>query len=273
MSSKILGRSVKYCLNRSRPDVPFRKGEAVVYFFHGIGGGVSSWEENGYAKALDEHLSQKSLPPITFVSFDTAAYSFFSDAGGYTSGPEAYETWLIREFIPFVETQHNVCRERSCRAFGGVSMGGFGALKMALKYPETVIAAAGNSPALAPFSIFEADQKWQQYFSRHPIGWDRGFWLLVGLRRIFTSRSQEENNDPTTLLGKYPSDKPKPDLYFDVGEQDDFGFQEGHDRFKNALNQSGTWNFESWKVSGNHKVFESRATHLMGFLGWRLRDR
>jgi S-formylglutathione hydrolase FrmB len=270
--SKIRGGAVNYCVHRSRPDIAPLQNEPVVYFFHGIGGDAQSWSGNGYAEALDVLSPEEDFPPFTVVSFDTAKMSFFSDRGEVKNGPKAYETWFITEFMPYIEKTFGVCGTRKCRGTAGLSMGGYGALKTALKYKELFSFVGVNSGAIAPFNVWENLGNWNAYFNRHPIGPWQGQILLQEIRRIFTNRDMYERNDPTFLLSNLRDESEMPKMYLDVGGQDYFGFQEGFFRMTKLLDER-RWNYVSYyEPNGGHDIYQDRRWWLMRFIRDRINE-
>lgn len=262
-----LQKDYRTCLSFTRPERAGEAGQPVVYFLHGIQGDAGSWVGSGYEAALEQWRSVAELPPITFVSMDTAGMSFFSDARGEPQGREAYETWLLNEFIPLIEKRFNVCSVPECRGIAGPSMGGYGALKIALRHPELFNMAAANSPALSPFGVYEPTSRWQQYFSRHPIGPLKGLALLHVVRRIFPTQELADQNDPAYLVERMSAKDLTllPKLYFDMGDQDDYGFQEGYDRLLKLLNARGLNAQTALIPGGKHDVISSRAPYLLRF--------
>ncbi|MGA1988681.1 MAG: alpha/beta hydrolase family protein, partial [Candidatus Sulfotelmatobacter sp.] len=61
---------------------------------------------------------------------------------------DRYEDYIVRDLISDVESRFPVATGRSNRAIVGVSMGGFGAVKLALRHPELFIFAGGLSSAI-----------------------------------------------------------------------------------------------------------------------------
>jgi|GEM_PF-1385679 len=265
-SSPLRGVPVNYCVQRSRPDLKPQQGEAVVYFFHGINGNAGSWAENGYAEAMEVLSREEQFPPFTVLSFDTSRMSFFSDRGDVRTGSAAYETWFVREFIPYAEKTYGVCSSRACRGVAGLSMGGYGALKTALKHNELFGFVAVNSAAVAPFNVWNPLRDWNGYFNRHPVGPWQGQALLQEIRRVFTSKEMYEKNDPAHLALGLREEKDLPKLYIDVGGKDYFGFQEGYFRFTKVLDEK-RWAYHSYfEPGGGHDIFHDRRWWLMRFL-------
>lgn len=57
-------------------------------------------------------------------------------------------TAIMKDLLPYVESRYRVHKERSGRAIGGLSMGGYGALNLSLRNPTQFCAAAVISPAI-----------------------------------------------------------------------------------------------------------------------------
>ncbi len=272
-ASRVLEKSVAYCIDRSRPDLDQTPNEAVVYFFHGIGGSSKSWNENGYEEALRILSAEENFFPFSVVSFDTSDMSFFADAGGMNQGPRAFETWFIEEFMPYIESKHGLCKTRNCRGTAGLSMGGLGALKTALRFSDKFSFAGANSAALSPFNVWEDYREWYDYFNRHEVGALRGAYLLRSVREVFTTWEQSDWNDPAWLVEHFEFSSDMPKLYFDVGGNDYFGFHEGFMKLKEALDQKSV-SYESYfDPKGTHELFWDRRWWLMRFINNRFATR
>lgn len=265
-SSDRLNQTLRYCVFRSRPDLEPVSGEPALFFFHGIGGGAASWTENGYQEAMEILSVEESFPPFTVVSFDTNSTSFFADANGLSEGAGAYESWFVKDFVPFVTQKFDLCSTKECRGVAGVSMGGLGALKTALRHSGLFSFAAANSPALVPFNAWKSDADWNSYFSRHEVGIFRGRVLLERARRVFQSWDQSNWNDPTWLIENFGDLNSIPALYFDVGGRDYFGFQEGFFRFKQSLEARGITYASYYEPNGGHELFWDRRWWLLRFV-------
>jgi S-formylglutathione hydrolase FrmB len=269
--SKIREGNVRYCLQRSRPDLPQQPGEPVVYLMHGIFGSADSWKIVGYDRALKVVGAETDYPAVTFVVFDTGGFSFFSDVAGISQGPWAYETWFVDEFVPHIEKVYNLCSTAACRGIVGTSMGGFGALKTAFKHPELFHFVAVNSPALSPFEIHKPDADWLKYWSRQTIGANIGMVLLNGVRLVFPDQALADANDPIWLAEHFEKPENYPPLYMDVGDRDEYGFNEGFGRFMEVLKRR-TYRVESHLVPGaGHLLSLERAIGLFHYVAQALK--
>ncbi len=265
-ASNRLNKKVTYCVERSHPEQP-SLNEPVIYFLHGLGGDHDDWVEKKYSKALQTLVGEDpNFPSLTFISFDTEIDSFFSDFEGVATGSKSYESWFINEFIPLIEDKFKVCKDRSCRGLAGFSMGGFGALKIGLKFPELFSLSAANSPVLPPFSLYEEVSLWKDFFRQQPIGLIKGMVLLRDVKRIFPTQELYQENNPIDLVRNFPNSSSVPEIYFDVGSEDNFGFQVGYEIFKNTLD-SKYFPYTSYlEDGGNHSIYLHRNRNLLQFM-------
>jgi len=108
----------------------------VVYLLHGHGGDYKGWLED--APQLRQHADTYQ---IIIVCPDGGNDSWYLDSPVDTS--LRYETHLAMEVVAFVDQRYHTRREASGRAIAGLSMGGHGALSLAIKHSE-VFGAAGS---------------------------------------------------------------------------------------------------------------------------------
>lgn len=114
----------------------------VLYWLHGAGG----HESQGVAQAalLDKAITAGRVPPMIMVIPNGGRRSEYRD---WREQNIMSETMIIRELIPHVDSHYRTQPAPFGRAIEGMSMGGNGALKLALKYPEmfgSVLAIAGS---------------------------------------------------------------------------------------------------------------------------------
>lgn len=89
----------------------------------------------------------KDYPSLVVSGDSNSGYwSDWYNAGAF--GPPKYETFLVGELIPLIEARFRVVPSRSQRAIFGASMGGYGALMLAARHPQTFAAAASMSGAV-----------------------------------------------------------------------------------------------------------------------------
>ena len=142
----------------------------VVYFLHGLFNDHTSWtvDRHGNIPALiDRLMSEGKLEELILVSPD-AGKSFYTN---YKDGSMRYEDLIVEELPRHIETHYRVKKGRDARAIAGTSMGGFGALKIAMRHPERYAAAAAHSPIVFPVDnpldvpAEARDSRYYQYLS------------------------------------------------------------------------------------------------------------
>jgi S-formylglutathione hydrolase FrmB len=222
MRSRILRRAVAFCvLFPPSYDTEKARRYPVLYFLHGLGdneqmlvhpGGFSLLEDQGH---LGEFL----------VVTPNAGTSFYINS---RDGRVRYEDFLIREFLPFIEHRYRTQAGRKYRGIAGISMGGYGALRFAFRYPELFGSVSAHSAALI------------EHFPAITITHPEQSPLLRMLGTAFGSppdRRFWERNSPFALARTVRPTGLK--IYFDCGSEDEYGFNAGARAFHNLLVSRG----------------------------------
>jgi S-formylglutathione hydrolase FrmB len=141
-NSKLLGRAMPYSvvLPRGYGLITSRRVRyPVLYLLHGWSQHYNSWLQE---TTLRQYASEYQLIIVT-PEGDNGWYT--DNAGG---SADQYETYVLHELIPDVESRYRTIQDRRGRAIAGNSMGGYGALKFGFKHPEIFTLAASMSGAL-----------------------------------------------------------------------------------------------------------------------------
>lgn len=145
VKSSILGRDVRYTVYLPADYESSSRTYPVVYLLHGYTDDNTGWlqfgEINRYA---DKAIADGIIPPMIIVmpNGDSSWYINSYD------GKENYEDFFIKEFMPSIEKTYHIKAEKNYRGVAGLSMGGFGTLNYALKYPQLFAACAPLSAAV-----------------------------------------------------------------------------------------------------------------------------
>ena len=114
----------------------------VMYLLHGNDGVRNDWAVKGkLQKTVDTLVANGEIPPAIYVMPD-------ANTNWYVDLKEKMESAFINDLMPHVEKTYRTINTRDGRVIGGLSMGGYGALRFVLKYPEKFQAAALVSPAV-----------------------------------------------------------------------------------------------------------------------------
>ena len=144
VKSGALGRDVKFTVYLPDGYKDAAGPFPVVYLLHGAGGDEQEWVRKGsVTETLDGLMKRGQMRPTVAIMPTTGPASWWADGAS-----EKAETAMMTELLPYVEGKYKVTAERGGRAIGGLSMGGYGALNLALRYPAKFCAAGVISPAI-----------------------------------------------------------------------------------------------------------------------------
>jgi endo-1,4-beta-xylanase len=125
----------------------------VVYSLHGMGG--NEWGNVPYAPVLQSKIIAKEINPMIMVFVSGRGNTFYADS---KDGAVKCETSIINELIPHIDSLFRTLPDRGHRAVNGISMGGFGALMLALKHFELFGHVCSDIAALVNWDTLSAQQ-------------------------------------------------------------------------------------------------------------------
>ena len=143
IDSQILGIQMKYSVYLPE-GYDGQTTLPVLYMLHGYGDDQNSWLDKGNLAALTSAaISNGEVGKMVVVTPD-AMQTFYCN--GVQNGM-AYEDYFFQELVPAIEAMFNVGKDKSKRAIGGLSMGGFGTLYYAVQHRDMFCCAYAMSPA------------------------------------------------------------------------------------------------------------------------------
>lgn len=119
---------------------------SVVYLLHGCNG---------------THMTLVS--PVTSNAVDRYGFAIVCPWGGHSWWMDApqtnscFETWLVKDLLPLVETRYRMRKDRAGRGIAGTSMGGFGAHYIGIRHKD-LFSAVGS--IFGAFDLTKAPDKW-----------------------------------------------------------------------------------------------------------------
>jgi S-formylglutathione hydrolase FrmB len=237
--SKLLNREIRYGLYL--PPSYASSGTQkypVLYFLHGLNENEMRWSTRGMTDLkLDKMIADGKIGEF-IVAVPFGATSFYTNS---RNGTAPWEDSLINEFIPLIESTYRVNASRATRGISGISMGGYGSLKIAMKHPQMFGSASAHSAVL----LANLDDARVQ---------DRRLAMFQGLFDQIFGISQDlkywDENNPLVLA----QDTRKLNglkLYFDCGTEDEYGFQAGAKLLDEMLTKAN-YAHESHLYPGHH---------------------
>lgn len=227
LHSKSLGRSMTYRILLPRDYFAGSQKYPVLYLLHGWHGDYQNWSTLTKLTRYAENI------PLIVVMPD-AGDSWYVDSA--TVAQDKFEQYVVRDLIQEVDQRWRTLRSAHGRAIAGLSMGGYGAVKFALEYPDVFGLAASLSGA---------------FNAALPELRDERTDLQPSLRVAFGdahSKTREQNE--LYALANAAKVQEVPYLYIDCGNQDS-SFLEPNRRLVSILSRR-KFAYEYHEYPGEH---------------------
>lgn len=213
----------------------------VAYYLHGMWGDETNWVKLGGIDAVMDSLVAAGGPEMLIVmpDGDDAWYTTWNSLGNYSrcrrepprDEPAAtycvpwphYDDYIARDLVAHVDSNYRSIPDSAHRAIAGLSMGGYGAVTLALRYPDVFAAAASHSGVVAPLFAgprpFAAPPRYYRSMDSVRVQHAR-LWQF--LREAFGADTVGwKARDPVTMAHKRAaSEQPIPPIFLDVGVDD-----------------------------------------------------
>ena len=248
VQSAALGRAMKYRVLLPADYATSQRRYAVLYLLHGLGGDYKDWTTR---TNLAEY--SRTLPLI--IVMPDGENSWYTNAAN--APEERFEDYILTDLQADVAAKYRTINSRHGRTIAGLSMGGYGALKIALKRPGSFAVAASFSGA---FSATRPELLKLIPSQEEP------------LRRIYgdgDSPVRRENDLYTLAAVVKPGSAPY--IYIDCGISD--GLVGANREVVAALHKSGAA-YEYHEVAGGHswEYWDRRIREFLAVLMKKLSD-
>ncbi len=194
--SEAVGKQMSYSIFLPPSYQDSGRAYPVVYFLHGMFNDHTSWCVDRYGNQpprIEQLMKDRQIAEFLMVH-PHGESSFYTDSA---NGGQKYEEYVRKDLIQEVETHYRVKPGRQNRTIGGTSMGGYGALKLAFKYPDLFSAVLAGSPIILlgddPLANLTANpSRSTEYFTQifgHVYGnpFDREHWKRNSLLHLVPS--------------------------------------------------------------------------------------
>ncbi len=175
IQSVFLKKPTKFVVIQPSSSVNDKGSYPVIYLLHGYGGNYAQWSKISpqLAKTADDLK-------VIFVCPDGGKGSWYFDSP--IDSTIRYESYITKELVGYIDAHYPTKASTKSRAITGLSMGGHGALFLAIRHPELFGAAGSTSGGVdfRPFpknwdiknalGVFEANQeRWYDYTVMHQV--------------------------------------------------------------------------------------------------------
>jgi S-formylglutathione hydrolase FrmB len=165
LKSKILKSEMKYSVYLPPDYDATNRRYPVVYLLHGYTDDETGWLQFGQANAIaDKGILAGEVPPMIIVMPDAGVTWYMNDY----QNTYRYEDYFVQELIPYIDATYRTRTKREYRGVAGLSMGGQGAVLLAMRHPDLFVACAGLSSAFwTDEEIVSMDAKpYNNYFGK-----------------------------------------------------------------------------------------------------------
>ena len=177
---------------------------ATFYLLHGLSDDASLWLRRS---RIEWYV--RDLPLIVVMPDGYRGFYTDNDQGA------AYARHIGEELPAFIERTFHAKAERGARAIGGLSMGGYGALRVGLGYANRFCSINSHSGAVGWGSI-EGDEGYWEAGQRR--GWSVEF--TEELKRVFGRSPTGTAHDVHMLAQQAKKARRLPRLLLDCGSED-----------------------------------------------------
>jgi S-formylglutathione hydrolase FrmB len=246
LNSQILKQPIHYCvyLPAGYDAAAKAHGAArypVLYFLHGLGDNEQTLFNSGGWTLLDEMRSKHEIGNFLIVAPEGRRSFYINSA----DGKFRYGDFFLREFMPYIEGKYRAGASREKRAISGISMGGYGALRFAFARPDLFSAVSAQSAALITESPTELNAASR---TGAPLG-----KVLAAVFGDPIDVAHWNANSPFLLAKKNAAGLRKMAIYFNCGQDDNYGFEKGAAALHEELVKEGV-KHEYRSYPGDHSV-------------------
>jgi S-formylglutathione hydrolase FrmB len=180
----------------------------VVYFLHGSTYGYPIyWSIFGFKAMLDELIEDQVIQPIIFVTPNGLVGPFSGSRWANSPLYGNFEDYVVYDLVEFVDSNYRTLASRSYRCIVGLSMGANGAMRLALKHPDTYRAVGAHSGLIDhDVSIASQRDNLLAEYDGPPYAWnpDAGRFSMVTFGR---AGAYSTNFDNPPYLVDFPRDQ------------------------------------------------------------------
>ncbi len=267
LNSRILKRLVHYCVylpssyDAGATQHPVQR-YPVLYFLHGLGDNEQTLFNSGGWTLLDDLRRQHKMGDFLIVAPEGRRSFYVNSADSSVR----YSDFFLQEFMPHIEGKYRIRPGREWCAISGISMGGYGALRFAFAHSGLFSAVSAQSAALITESPAQVD-------TAEKAGAPLGGVLSAVFSSPINVPHWNENN-PLLLAKKNAVPIKRLAIYFNCGQDDNYGFEKGAAQLHDELQKEGV-KHEYHSYPGDHSIgyflshfaevmeFHSRAFHLI----------
>jgi enterochelin esterase-like enzyme len=122
----------------------------TLYMLHGGSGFVTEWVDYGLLENADALIREGTIAPMIIVLPEGDQEYWVDHVVSAKTGAngEKWGTYTAHDVVAMIDSRYRTIADASARAIGGLSMGGHGAMQLALNFPGIWSIVGAHSPSL-----------------------------------------------------------------------------------------------------------------------------
>jgi enterochelin esterase-like enzyme len=161
----------------------------VLFMLHGAGGNFTEWGDSFLPEQLDALILSGATQPMLVVMPDGGSRTFWAN---WDEGPR-WSDYVANDVVSDIDGRFRTIPAPASRAIGGLSMGGLGALQIAMRHANVFGVVGAHSPSIR-------------------LEFDPELWFLTGESFL--------QHDPIWLAGNNNEHARRIAYWLDVGAED-----------------------------------------------------
>lgn len=205
--SKLVSYPVEYSVYLPADYEISNRSYPVLYLLHGYSDDETGWIQFGEANSIaDKGIANGDFTSCIIIMPDGKVSWYVNSF----DGKDPWEDMFIKEFIPFIEKQYRIRTQKEFRAIAGLSMGGNGALLLAMRNTDLFSSCVAMSAGTFTDEEILADDTYDRYFGN-----------IYGPKNKNAVSDHWKANSPLYLLESVDNEKLKSiRFYIDCGDDD-----------------------------------------------------
>lgn len=231
-----------YCVHQVKGSV----SKDVLYYLHGVGSSEYEWQNNAALAKIYETWGANA-PAVITISY--GSFWLLSEKSEDTRGLFEH---FIGNAMPWAEKVLKFTPEK--RMLSGASMGGFNASQLYLKQPTMFTKVAMLCPAITSVSPYASKADVDAYIERTHATRSYVNRAIYLSQMYYPTEAAWAKADPVANANQVVNNT-FPAALITIGNQDEYGFQEGAKALADAITAKG--GSAQWSlVEGKHCTFD-----------------
>lgn len=251
----------------------------VIYMLHGLGGHEGNWTRHMQLAQAADALALQAIVVMPdgdasfYMNSNTPAdYDTCVEQGGDKARSECvktalFEDYIAQDLIAEVDSKYRTRVSHEQRAIGGLSMGGYGALMLAMRHKDIYSSVASHSGVAS--LLYQGPDPFQSgkvELAKDPVAYTAkmGRFGQIFLGIFGPELEHWQQYDPAYLVNSLQDGELA--IYVDCGTEDEFNLFNGASHLHHELLAKGIAH-EFFLVPGHHNVefWAERITTSLAF--------